>query len=266
MTQGNIVHLYERDCSVQRRHQKVVEIAPSVSLSDELRQDICDAAVQLMKNVSYINAGTVEFLVADDQFYFIEVNPRVQVEHTVTEMITGIDIVQSQILIAEGYGLHSKEVNVPEQADIPLFGYAIQSRITTEDPLNNFMPDTGKLMAYRSASGFGVRLDAGNAFQGAVITPYYDSLLVKVSTWALSFEQAANKMSRNLKEFRIRGIKTNIPFLENVIKHEKFRNGEIDTSFIDTTPELFVIPCTKRPRNKNAFVYWKCYGQRISWD
>jgi len=243
--QGNIVHLYERDCSVQRRHQKVVEIAPSVSLSDELRQDICDAAVQLMKNVSYTNAGTVEFLVADDQFYFIEVNPRVQVEHTVTEMITGIDIVQSQILIAEGYGLHSKEVNVPEQADIPLFGYAIQSRITTEDPLNNFMPDTGKLMAYRSASGFGVRLDAGNAFQGAVITPYYDSLLVKVSTWALSFEQAANKMSRNLKEFRIRGIKTNIPFLENVIKHEKFRNGEIDTSFIDTTPELFSFPVRK---------------------
>ncbi|MBD3106861.1 pyruvate carboxylase [Bacillus sp. AGMB 02131] len=243
--EGNIVHLYERDCSVQRRHQKVVEIAPSVSLSDELRNNICDAAIQLMKNVSYVNAGTVEFLVANEQFYFIEVNPRVQVEHTVTEMITGVDIVQSQILIAEGHGLHSDKVNIPQQTDIPLFGYAIQSRITTEDPLNNFMPDTGKLMAYRSASGFGVRLDAGNAFQGAVITPYYDSLLVKVSTWALSFEQAANKMSRNLKEFRIRGIKTNIPFLENVIKHEKFRKGQIDTSFIDTTPELFSFPVRK---------------------
>ncbi|WP_050614651.1 pyruvate carboxylase [Bacillus testis] len=244
-SEGNIVHLYERDCSVQRRHQKVVELAPSVSLSEELRHSICNAAVKLMDNVKYVNAGTVEFLVADDQFYFIEVNPRVQVEHTVTEMITGIDIVQSQILIAEGYSLHSKKVNIPQQADIPLFGYAIQSRITTEDPLNNFMPDTGKIMAYRSASGFGVRLDAGNAYQGAVITPYYDSLLVKVSTWALTFEQASNKMIRNLKEFRIRGIKTNIPFLENVIKHEKFKEGKIDTSFIDQTPELFVFPVRK---------------------
>ncbi|MGM9929860.1 MAG: pyruvate carboxylase, partial [Bacillus sp. (in: firmicutes)] len=242
---GDIVHLYERDCSVQRRHQKVVEMAPSVSLSNEMRQAICDAAVKLMKNVQYLNAGTVEFLVAGDSFYFIEVNPRIQVEHTVTEMITGIDIVQSQILIAEGHTLHDKAVNIPQQADIPLFGYAIQSRITTEDPLNNFMPDTGKIMAYRSASGFGVRLDAGNAFQGSVITPYYDSLLVKVSTWALSFEQACNKMIRNLKEFRIRGIKTNIHFLENVIKHEKFRTGKVDTSFIDQTPELFVFPVRK---------------------
>ncbi|MGN1401845.1 MAG: pyruvate carboxylase [Bacillus sp. (in: firmicutes)] len=244
-SQGNIVHLYERDCSVQRRHQKVVEIAPSISLSEQLREDICAAAVKLATNVGYINAGTVEFLVAGDDFYFIEVNPRVQVEHTVTEMITGIDIVQSQILIAEGYSLHDSKVNIPSQDKIPLFGFAIQSRITTEDPLNHFMPDTGKIMAYRSASGFGVRLDAGNAFQGAVITPYYDSLLVKVSTWALTFEQACNKMSRNLKEFRIRGIKTNIPFLENVIKHEKFTSGRFDTSFIDTTPELFVFPVRK---------------------
>lgn len=244
-SEGNIVHLYERDCSVQRRHQKVVEIAPSVSLSDELRQDICDAAVKLMKNVDYLNAGTVEFLVANNKFYFIEVNPRVQVEHTVTEMITGIDIVQSQILIAEGHGLHSDAVRIPQQEDIQLFGYAIQSRITTEDPLNGFMPDSGKIMAYRSASGFGVRLDAGNAFQGSVITPYYDSLLVKVSTWALSFDQACNKMSRNLKEFRIRGIKTNIPFLENVILHENFRTGNFDTSFIDVTPELFDFPIRK---------------------
>ncbi|ALF10024.1 pyruvate carboxylase [Parageobacillus thermoglucosidasius] len=243
--EGNIVHLYERDCSVQRRHQKVVEVAPSVSLSDELRQRICEAAVKLMKNVGYVNAGTVEFLVSGDDFYFIEVNPRIQVEHTITEMITGIDIVQSQILIADGYSLHSKEVGIPKQEDIRINGYAIQSRVTTEDPLNNFMPDTGKIMAYRSGGGFGVRLDAGNGFQGAVITPYYDSLLVKLSTWALTFEQAARKMLRNLREFRIRGIKTNIPFLENVVQHPKFLSGEYDTSFIDTTPELFVFPRRK---------------------
>lgn len=243
--EGNIVHLYERDCSVQRRHQKVVEVAPSVSLSDELRQRICEAAVKLMKSVGYVNAGTVEFLVSGDEFYFIEVNPRIQVEHTITEMITGIDIVQSQILIADGFSLHSPEVGIPKQEDIRINGYAIQSRVTTEDPLNNFMPDTGKIMAYRSGGGFGVRLDAGNAFQGAVITPYYDSLLVKVSTWALTFERAARKMLRNLREFRIRGIKTNIPFLENVVQHPKFLSGEYDTSFIDTTPELFVFPRRK---------------------
>ncbi|AMX84161.1 pyruvate carboxylase [Geobacillus subterraneus] len=243
--EGNIVHLYERDCSVQRRHQKVVEVAPSVSLSDELRQRICEAAVQLMRSVGYVNAGTVEFLVSGDEFYFIEVNPRIQVEHTITEMITGIDIVQSQILIADGFSLHSPEVGIPKQEDIRINGYAIQSRVTTEDPLNNFMPDTGKIMAYRSGGGFGVRLDAGNGFQGAVITPYYDSLLVKLSTWALTFEQAARKMLRNLREFRIRGIKTNIPFLENVVQHPKFLSGEYDTSFIDTTPELFVFPRRK---------------------
>ncbi|MFC3884245.1 pyruvate carboxylase [Bacillus songklensis] len=242
---GNIVHLYERDCSVQRRHQKVVEVAPSVSLSEKLRLEICAAAVHLMKNVDYINAGTVEFLVADNKFYFIEVNPRVQVEHTITEMITGIDIVQSQILIADGHSLHSDEVGIPKQEDIVVHGYAIQSRVTTEDPQNNFMPDTGKIMAYRSGGGFGVRLDTGNSFQGAVITPYYDSLLVKVTTWALTFDQAAAKMVRNLKEFRVRGIKTNIPFLENVVKHEKFLKGEYDTSFIDSSPELFVFPKRK---------------------
>ncbi|MBB5323820.1 pyruvate carboxylase [Anoxybacillus tepidamans] len=243
--EGNIVHLYDRDCSVQRRHQKVVEVAPSVSLSDELRRDICEAAVKLMKNVGYVNAGTVEFLVSGNEFYFIEVNPRIQVEHTITEMITGIDIVQSQILIAEGHSLHSEHVGIPKQEDIRINGYAIQSRVTTEDPLNNFMPDTGKIMAYRSGGGFGVRLDAGNGFQGAVITPYYDSLLVKLSTWALTFEQAARKMLRNLREFRIRGIKTNIPFLENVVQHPKFLSGEYDTSFIDTSPELFVFPKRK---------------------
>ena len=238
---GNIVHLYERDCSIQRRHQKVVEIAPSNSISKDLRQRICDAAVKLMKNINYINAGTVEFLVAGDEFYFIEVNPRIQVEHTITEMITGIDIVHAQIKVAQGYALHGKEINMPQQQDIPLFGFAIQSRVTTEDAQNDFMPDTGKLMVYRSSGGFGVRLDAGNGFQGAVVTPHYDSLLVKISTWGTTFEEAAAKMVRNLSEFRIRGVKTNIPFLSNVVAHQNFLSGEFNTSFIDTTPELFNI-------------------------
>ncbi len=237
--EGNVLHLYERDCSIQRRHQKVVEIAPSNSISKDLRDQICNAAVKLMKNVDYKNAGTVEFLVADDEFYFIEVNPRVQVEHTITEMITGIDIVQTQIKVAAGYGLHSPEINIPSQEKIPLFGFAIQSRVTTEDPKNDFMPDTGKIMVYRSSGGFGVRLDAGNGFQGAVVTPYYDSLLVKISTWGRTFEEAVGKMDRNLREFRIRGVKTNLPFLENVVLHKNFISGNFDTSFIDTTPELF---------------------------
>lgn len=240
--EGNIIHLYERDCSIQRRHQKVVEIAPSNSISESLRNEICDAAVKLMRNIDYINAGTVEFLVAGDEFYFIEVNPRIQVEHTITEMVTGIDIVHAQINIARGHALHSETINIPKQEDIPLFGFAIQSRVTTEDPLNDFMPDAGRLMVYRSGGGFGVRLDAGNGFQGAVISPYYDSLLVKVSTWATTFKEAAAKMDRNLQEFRIRGIKTNIPFLENVVKHQNFINGDFDTSFIDSTPELFIFP------------------------
>ena len=242
---GNIVHLFERDCSVQRRHQKVVEVAPCVSLDENVRNDICEAAVKLMKNVDYINAGTVEFLVSGNKFYFIEVNPRVQVEHTITEMITGVDIVQSQIMIAEGHDLHGETVGIPQQNDIHITGFAIQSRVTTEDPLNNFMPDTGKLMAYRSGGGFGVRLDAGNAYQGAVITPHYDSLLVKLSTHAMTFKQASAKMIRNLQEFRIRGVKTNIMFLENVVKHQKFQKGEYDTSFIDQTPELFIFPKRK---------------------
>ena len=244
-THGNIVHLYERDCSVQRRHQKLVEIAPSISLSAKLRQEICDSAVKLMANVGYINAGTVEFLVANDEFYFIEVNPRIQVEHTISEMITGIDIVHSQIFIADGENLHVGHASIPAQEKIPLFGYAIQARVTTEDPLNDFMPDTGKLSVYRSGGGFGVRLDAGNGFQGAVITPHYDSLLVKVSTWGGTFREAASKMDRNLQEFRIRGIKTNIPFLENVVRHESFITGDYTTSFIDKAPELFEFPIKK---------------------
>ncbi len=251
---GNVVHLYERDCSIQRRHQKVVEIAPSISLDEKLRNDICDAAVQLMQKIGYVNAGTVEFLVADGQFYFIEVNPRIQVEHTITEMVTGIDIVHSQIHIADGKDLHGSIVQIPKQGKIPLFGYAIQSRVTTEDPLNDFMPDTGKLMVYRSGGGFGVRLDAGNGYQGAVITPHYDSLLVKVSTWGMTFKEAASKMDRNLQEFRIRGIKTNIPFLENVVKHQDFLVGDYDTSFIDSSPELFLFP-TRLDRGTKILQY-----------
>ncbi|EIT84928.1 pyruvate carboxylase [Fictibacillus macauensis ZFHKF-1] len=245
-TTGNIVHLFERDCSVQRRHQKVVEVAPSVSLSPSLRKKMCDAAVEMMRGVAYVNAGTVEFLVTqDEQFYFIEVNPRIQVEHTITEMVTGVDIVQSQLLIAQGFSLHDEVMGIPKQTNIVCHGYAIQCRVTTEDPAQDFMPDTGKITVYRSGGGFGVRLDAGNGFQGAVITPYYDSLLVKLSTWALTFEQAAAKMLRNLKEFRIRGIKTNIEFLENVVTHPSFLLGKYDTSFIDVTKELFLFPKKK---------------------
>ncbi|GAB7388939.1 pyruvate carboxylase [Bacillaceae bacterium] len=252
---GNAVHLFERDCSVQRRHQKVVEVAPSLSLSEELREKICQAGLRLMKEANYVNAGTVEFLVTDDgKFYFIEVNPRIQVEHTITELITGIDIVQSQIRIAEGYALTDPEIAIPEQEKIEKRGYAIQCRVTTEDPANGFMPDTGRILAYRSASGFGIRLDAGNGFPGAVITPHYDSLLVKVSSWALTFEQAAAKMLRTLKEFRIRGVKTNIPFLENVVSHPDFLSGNYTTSFIDTTPELFVFP-KRRDRGTKLLTY-----------
>ncbi|PGM54898.1 pyruvate carboxylase [Bacillus sp. AFS053548] len=252
--QGNIIHLFERDCSIQRRHQKLVEVAPCTSISEDLRNRICDAAVQLMKEVEYVNAGTVEFLVSGNDFYFIEVNPRVQVEHTITEMITGIDIVQTQILIAQGNSLHSDKVGIPLQDEIPKIGFAVQARVTTEDPLNNFMPDTGKIMAYRSGGGFGVRLDTGNSFQGAVITPYYDSLLVKVTTHALTFEGAIAKLNRNLKEFRIRGIKTNIPFLENVTTHPDFLSGEYNTSFVDSSPELFVF-AKRRDRGTKLLNY-----------
>lgn len=190
---GNIIHLYERDCSVQRRHQKVVEVAPSVGLSNSLRERICEAAIQLMENIKYVNAGTVEFLVSGDEFFFIEVNPRVQVEHTITEMITGIDIVKTQILVADGESLFGDRIAMPKQQDIQTLGYAIQCRITTEDPLNDFMPDSGTIIAYRSSGGFGVRLDAGDGFQGAEISPYYDSLLVKLSTHAFSYKQAEEK-------------------------------------------------------------------------
>lgn len=248
-TKGNVLHLFERDCSVQRRHQKVVEVAPCISLNDEQREKICQAAVQLMKHVGYVNAGTVEFLVEGDNFYFIEVNPRVQVEHTITELITGVDIVTSQLLIAQGKDLH-KEIGLPEQKDIQMSGAAIQCRVTTEDPLNGFMPDTGKIDTYRSPGGFGVRLDVGNAYAGATVTPYFDSLLVKVCTHALNFDQAIEKMQRCLIEFRIRGVKTNIPFMHNVISHPVFQSGDAKTTFIDNTPELFEFPRVRDRGNK----------------
>lgn len=240
---GNVIHLFERDCSIQRRHQKVVETAPASALPVELRQTICNAALKLMKNVHYVNAGTVEFLVTPDgEFYFIEVNPRVQVEHTVTEMITGIDIVQTQIKVAEGYALDSDEIGIKSQDDVRCLGDAIQCRITTEDPMNNFMPDSGKIMVYRSGGGFGVRLDSGNAYTGAIITPYYDSLLVKTTTYGLTHKEAAQKMLRVLKEFRIRGVKTNIGFLINVLKSPEFIAGTYNVNFIDDHPELFNLP------------------------
>ncbi|MBM7708662.1 pyruvate carboxylase [Enterococcus lemanii] len=248
-THGNVMHLFERDCSVQRRHQKVVEVAPCVSMNDEQREEICQAAVRLMKHVGYVNAGTVEFLVEGDHFYFIEVNPRVQVEHTITELITDVDIVTSQILIAQGKDLH-KEIGIPTQDQLTYEGSAIQCRITTEDPLNDFLPDTGKIDTYRSPGGFGVRLDVGNAYAGAVVTPYFDSLLVKVCTHGATYAQATQKMERCLREFRIRGVETNIPFMRNVIRHPEFQSGLAKTTFIDTTPELFEFPQMRDRGNK----------------
>jgi pyruvate carboxylase len=239
---GGVIHLHERDCSVQRRHQKVIEIAPSVDLKPGIVRDLCDAAARMAREISYNNAGTVEFLLDldRDQWFFIEMNPRIQVEHTVTEVITGIDLVRSQILIANGAALDGPELALPPQAAIPRNGYAIQARITTEDPDNKFMPSYGKILTYRSAAGFGIRLDGGMGDTGAVITPFYDSLLVKLTASGPSFSIALQRMDRALREFRIRGVKTNIPFLENVIRHETFRSGQATTTLIDTTPQLFI--------------------------
>ena len=237
---GNVVHLYDRDCSVQRRHQKVVEYAPAFSIPDETRQIIFDSAIRLSKAVGYRNAGTLEFLVdADNNPYFIEMNPRIQVEHTVSEEITNIDLVQSQILVAEGYPLDSDEINIKSQDDVHCDGYSIQTRVTTEDPANNFMPDTGEITVYRSGSGKGIRLDGGNAYTGAVISPYYDSLLVKAISHDRTFAGAVRKSIRTLQEMRIRGVKTNIPFLINVLHHPTFVGGKCYTTFIEETPELF---------------------------
>jgi pyruvate carboxylase len=244
---GNLVHLFERDCTVQRRNQKVVERAPAPYLDDASRAELCEAALRLGRAVGYTHAGTVEFLMDADteQFYFIEVNPRIQVEHTVTEQVTGIDIVKAQIRICEGamIGNHAIDgiplAGVPAQQDIRLNGHALQCRVTTEDPENNFTPDYGRLTAYRSAAGFGVRLDGGTAYAGAIITPYYDSLLVKVTTSGPTSSEVIARMDRALREFRIRGVSTNLLFLENVINHPQFKSGECITRFIDSTPELF---------------------------
>lgn len=259
--QGNVVHLHERDCSVQRRHQKVIEIAPSVGLPDEVRRDLCEAAVKIAKSIGYYNAGTVEFLLDLDtlEWFFIEMNPRIQVEHTVTEVITGIDIVRTQCLIALGHSLFSDEIGIPPQEEVPRNGYAIQARITTEDPEKNFAPDYGKIVNYRSAAGFGIRLDGAMGDTGSVITPFYDSLLVKLTASARSFDLAIQRMDRALREFRIRGVKTNIPFIENVIHHYTFSSGQAITTLIDTTPALFNF---KRRRDR-ATKLLKLLGETI---
>jgi len=237
---GNLVHLYERDCSVQRRHQKVVEIAPAPNLDSEIRDGLCQAAIAIGNEVGYYAAGTVEFLVDDDsgKYYFIEVNPRIQVEHTVTEEVTGIDVVKSQILVSQGETLQHPEIGIPNQESVVPFGFAIQCRVTTEDPTNKFMPDYGRVTHYRSGAGMGVRLDAGSAFSGAVVHPFYDSLLVKVSARGRRFVDATRRMDRVLHEFRVRGVKTNIPFLIRVMNHPAFIEGKCTTRFIDQTPEL----------------------------
>jgi pyruvate carboxylase len=251
---GNVVHLHERDCSVQRRYQKVVEIAPSIGLDPKLRKDLCDAAVTLAKGIGYNNAGTVEFLYDMDrhEWFFIEMNPRIQVEHTVTECVTGIDLVRSQILVAQGHSLYSDEIAIP--SEIPCNGYAIQARVTTEDPEKNFAPDYGRILNYRSAAGFGIRLDAASGDAGSVVTPYYDSMLVKVTAMGRSFEIACQRMDRALREFRIRGVKTNIPFLENVIRDDTFRTGQAHTKLIDTKQELFHFKA-KRDRATKTLAY-----------
>ena len=237
---GEIYHLYERDCTVQRRNQKVVERAPAPYLTEAQRAEVCDLGRRICAHVGYECAGTVEFLMDMDtsKFYFIEVNPRVQVEHTVTEQVTGIDIVQAQILIAEGKSL-AEATGVPSQSEVRLTGHALQCRVTTEDPQNNFIPDYGRLTAYRSATGNGIRLDGGTAYAGSVITRYYDSLLVKVTAWAQTPQAAITRMDRALSEFRIRGVSTNIEFVINLLKHPTFLDYSYTTKFIDTTPELF---------------------------
>lgn len=242
-THGNLVHLYERDCSVQRRFQKVIEVAPSTGLKQETRDKLYDYALKITRHVNYSNAGTVEFLVDNDEnIYFIEVNPRVQVEHTITEEITGIDIVRSQIHIANGCKLSDPEINIQKQEDISIRGYAVQCRITTEDPTQDFKPDFGTIIAYRSAGGFGIRLDVGAAYVGAKISPFYDSMLVKISASGRTLNGAIQRAHRALREFRIRGVKTNIGFLLNVLEHPTFKSGDVKVTFLEKHPELFDVP------------------------
>jgi pyruvate carboxylase len=258
---GNLVHLWERDCSVQRRHQKVVEIAPAANLPSEVRQKICDAALAIGRAVRYDNAGTVEFLVDADsnEVYFIEVNPRIQVEHTITEEVTGVDIVRSQLLVAQGERLDGPEIGLPAQDQIATHGFAIQCRVTTEDPANKFMPDHGRLTNYRSPGGMGIRLDGGTAFSGAVVTPFYDSLLVKVTCWGRTFRESASRTERCLQEFRVRGVKTNIPFLIRLVEDPTFLAGNCTTRFIDETPELFEF----KPRRDRATKLLQYIGEVI---
>ncbi|MGY8914523.1 MAG: ATP-binding protein, partial [Flavobacteriales bacterium] len=247
-THGNIVHLYERDCSVQRRYQKVIEFAPSVGLSQKMKNKLYSYAILICKSVNYDNIGTVEFLVDDDgSIYFIEVNPRIQVEHTVTEMITNFDLVKLQLFIAGGYKLSDKQIKIKNQNAITTTGFALQCRITTEDPTNNFKPDYGVVTTYRSASGFGIRLDAGSIYQGVNISPFFDSMLVKVSSTGRTLDGACRKMRRALTEFRIRGVQTNMAFLDNILKHPTFREGKVTVNFIQNEPKLFEIV---EPRNR----------------
>ncbi len=248
-THGNLVHLYERDCSVQRRNQKVVERAPAAFLTEAERHELCEAALKIGRAVGYRAAGTVEFLQDADtgRFYFIEVNPRIQVEHTVTECVTGIDLVKAQLRIAAGARIGTPESGVPRQEDIRVNAHALQCRVTTEDPENNFVPDYGRITAYRSPAGFGIRLDAGTAYAGAIITRFYDSLLVKVTAWSPTPEETIARMHRALWEFRIRGVVTNLRFLDQLIMHPRFANADYTTKFIDQTPELLKIP-RKRDR------------------
>jgi len=244
---GNMVHLFERDCSVQRRYQKVIEFAPSLGLSSETKNKLYDYAIAICKAVNYNNIGTVEFLVENGEIYFIEVNPRIQVEHTVTEMITGIDLVKTQIFIAGGYKLSDEQITIESQDKLKTNGFALQCRITTEDPENDFKPDYGTITTYRSAAGFGIRLDAGSVYQGVTISPFFDSMLVKVSASSRTLDGACRKMRRALAEFRIRGVKTNMAFLDNILAHSTFREGNVTVNFINKNPDLFKI---KEPRNR----------------
>ena len=241
---GALVHLFERDCSVQRRHQKIVEIAPSTGLKESTRHGILNAAIAIGKQVDLDNAGTVEFLVDAEtgNFYFIEVNPRIQVEHTVTEEVTGRDLVKYQIMVSAGARLDDPQIGLGDQSNVRVTGFAIQCRVTTENPSNQFLPDYGRVTNYRSSGGTGIRLDSGSAYSGALITPFYDSLLVKVIARALEFEDATRRMLRSLQEFRVRGVQTNIPFLINLIAHPVFQASECTTRFIDETSELFELP------------------------
>lgn len=244
---GNIVHLFERDCSVQRRYQKVIEFAPAFGLDQKIKEKLYEYAIKICKAVDYNNIGTVEFLVEGEEIYFIEVNPRIQVEHTVTEIITNIDLVKAQIFIAGGYKLSDKQIKIESQESLRINGYALQCRITTEDPKNDFKPDYGTITTYRSASGFGIRLDAGSVYQGVTISPFFDSMLVKVSASARTLDGACRKMRRALAEFRIRGVKTNMAFLDNILQNEVFREGQATVNLINNHPELFVI---REPRNR----------------